>query len=166
MLEVWKDIPDYKGLYQISTLGRVKSLPRNGVGKTEKMLSIATNRYGYCKVVLHKNGISKNYFVHRLVAMAFIDNNNPNMCCVNHKDENKSNNRLDNLEWCSVAYNNSYGSRTQKTRKKVLQIDPKNNIVKVWDGIRVASRATGITSQQISQCCNGTKYRKTAGGYI
>lgn len=168
--EIWKDIDGYEGLYQISNLGNVKSLNRfvscknNTIKFCEgKLLNIHKNNYLFVR--LCNKSICKTKYIHKLVAQAFIPNPN-NYPEVNHKDENKLNNNIDNLEWCTASYNNSYGSRTQKTRKRVYQYDLKGNIIKLWDGIRVASRELNIPSQQISQCCNKTKYRKTAGGYV
>lgn len=129
MQEIWKDIVDYEGKYQISNLGRVKTLGRicENVGKNqfssyitkrtipEKILSVFGNRY--LKVALFKNGKRKYYSVHRLVAEAFIPNPN-NLPIVNHKDEDKTNNRMDNLEWCTYKYNANYGTRNNKIYNK------------------------------------------------
>lgn len=115
MIEEWREIEGYEGLYQVSNLGRVKSLFRvvirsNGKPNTvnEKILKYGMNR-GYCAVVLCKNGKRKMYKVHRLVAMAFLSNPH-NLPEVNHKDENKKNNCVDNLEWCTPKYNTNYGT--------------------------------------------------------
>lgn len=168
--EIWKDIKDYEGLYQISNLGRVKSLDRiisckNGTTKFCKGTLLHIFKNDYLFVRLCENSLCKTKYIHKLVAQAFIPNPN-NLPEVNHKDENKLNNNIDNLEWCTIAYNNTYGTRTQRTRKRVYQLDLNKNIIKLWDGIRIASQELNIPCQQISQCCNGTKYRKTAGGYI
>ena len=108
-MEIWKDIKDYEGLYQISNYGRVKSLPRmmkkrkcEEIIKTPSVLP-----KGYLKVSLCKNGEIKYYFIHRLVAEMFIPNPN-NLPCVNHKDCNTSNNNVNNLEWVTHKENNSY----------------------------------------------------------
>lgn len=114
--EVWKDIPDYKNLYQISNFGRVKSLERliyrkngNYIVK-EKILKNKTNTKGYLSISMCKNGKVKYVMIHRLVAQAFIPNPN-NFPCINHKDENKQNNCVENLEWCTYSYNNTYNNR-------------------------------------------------------
>ena len=103
-MEYWKDIKGYEGLYQVSNLGRIR--------KENKIISPWT-QLGYKIVVLWKNKKCKKFRVHRLVAEAFILNPN-NYTQVNHKDEDKSNNSVENLEWCTQKYNNSYGNRTLK----------------------------------------------------
>ncbi|WP_417140580.1 NUMOD4 domain-containing protein [Phocaeicola coprocola] len=100
--EIWKPIKDYEGLYEVSSLGRIKSMPkkfiRNGaVTHFEEKILTPSDSHGYRSVVLTKNGIHKTHSVHRLVALAFIQNPN-NYTQINHKDENKSNNRVENLE--------------------------------------------------------------------
>ena len=170
MTEIWKDIKGYEGLYQVSNLGRVKSLDRivhckNGTIKFCKGMILHTFKNNYLFVRLSKDSTYKTKYIHKLVAQAFIPNPD-DLPEINHKDENKLNNDINNLEWCTIAYNNAYGTRTERTRKRVYQLDLNKNIIKLWDGIGIASRELDIPSQQISQCCNGTKYRKTAGGYI
>lgn len=113
--EVWKEIEGYEGLYQVSTEGQVRSLNYNHTGKT-KILQQDTSKRGYKRVRLSKNGKTKPYSVHRLVAQAFISNPN-SLPCINHKDENPSNNCSWNLEWCSYSYNNNYGTRAEKISK-------------------------------------------------
>lgn len=100
MVEIWKQIDEYDGMYEISTLGRVKSFK----AKTEKILIPTKDRYGYFSVRLCKNGIIKRFKVHRLVACVFIKNPN-NYTDVNHKDGNKANNTLENLEWVTRSQN-------------------------------------------------------------
>ena len=118
MKEIWKDIEGYEGLYQVSNFGRVKSLDRyvlrNGNSLFVKgiVLSQLNNR-GYLTVRLCNSGKYKNYFVHRLVACAFVENLN-NYTEVNHIDEDKHNNDFRNLEWCDRKYNVNYGSRADK----------------------------------------------------
>lgn len=110
MKEEWKDIEGYENEYQVSNLGRVKSLKSNIIMKQN--LNKKYNRYS---IMLWKNGKSKRFWVARLVAKAFVFNPNPDIFTqVNHKDENKTNNNSDNLEWCTVAYNNTYGTRLQR----------------------------------------------------
>ena len=116
---IWKDIPGYEGLYQVSNTGKVRSLNYRGTGQT-KILKQNITRYGYKTLALCKNGKDKRYFVHRLVAEAFIPNPN-NLPYVNHKDEDKTNNAVWNLEWCTHEYNMNYGTineRRSKTRRE------------------------------------------------
>ena len=108
-MEIWKDILGYEGLYQVSNYGRVRSLK---YGK-EKILKQQINTDGYLHIDLYKNKKRKNYNVHRLVTIAFLENPN-NYPQVNHKDENKQNNHIDNLEWCDYKYNCNYGTRKNK----------------------------------------------------
>ena len=112
MNEIWKNIAGYEGLYEVSSFGRVRSLR---FGKT-KILKPGKNKKGYLRVSLCKNGKQKTFFVHRLVAQAFLENPQ-NLPQINHKDENKQNNRLENLEWCSCDYNNNYGTRNERAGK-------------------------------------------------
>lgn len=117
-MEIWKDVQGYEGLYQVSNLGNVKSTKRQGT--CGGSLKQRADKDGYMCVVLAKHNKMKNYFVHRLVATAFIDNVNL-FPYVNHKDENKANNVVSNLEWCTALYNNTYNNiHTRKilTRQK------------------------------------------------
>lgn len=121
-MEEWKDIPNYEGLYQASTYGRIKSLKRFRYNHSKKQ--IAEERIlkpgvvnGYLRVSLWKDNKFKNYLVHRLIAMTFIPNPN-NYKCINHKDETRKNNKVNNLEWCTHKYNNNYGTINQRRSKK------------------------------------------------
>ena len=125
MEEIWKDIEGYTGIYQVSNLGRVRSLDRDVVGKNgvtqHYKAGFKTQRQdkdGYLRVSLSKRGKSKGFGVHRLVAQAFIPNPD-NLPQVNHRDENPSNNKADNLEWCTQSYNNAYGNRMNRVRDKI-----------------------------------------------
>lgn len=177
MEEIWKDIAGYEGYYQVSNLGRVRSLdryiPNSGCYKhgmqyiKGKILKPHDIGKGYLAVGLmkyHKNQCAK---IHRLVAEAFIDNPE-NFPCVNHKDENPSNNNVDNLEWCSYKYNTNYGTcverRTPKIWKSIAQYDNCLNLIKNWESITAASRSTGIDGSSISAVARGK--RKSAGGFV
>lgn len=171
--EIWKPIKGYEKLYEISNYGRVKSLPRKigfVIQHEEKILNTYLNKFGYLKVRLTKNYIGKNYFVHRLVAEAFLDN--PlNLPCVNHKDECKTNNHVSNLEFCTQKYNCNYGTaiarRVEKSiislSKPVLQFDKQGNLIREWSSISEACR-NGYTASSICQCCQGK--RKSHKGFI
>ena len=115
MTEIWKDIKGYEGLYQVSNMGRVKSFNYKNTGK-EGILNGSKNKRGYKIVHLCKNGKANHYLVHRLVAIVFIPNPN-NYPEVNHIDENKTNNYVDNLEWCDGKYNLNYGTRNKRISK-------------------------------------------------
>lgn len=122
-IEIWKDIPGYEGLYMASTHGRIKSLDKYVVEKTGKkrfmkgkILKQQTTEDGYKAISLHKNGKNKKYLVHRLIALTFIPNPN-NYPCINHKIddfEHRSDNRVENLEWCDNKYNNNYGNHGKR----------------------------------------------------
>ena len=164
-MEQWKDII-YEKDYQISNLGRIKSFKW---GK-ERILKQSQCMNGYYYVNLSKNGIVKNYFVHRLVAEAFLPNPN-NYPCVNHKDEDKSNNIVSNLEWCDVKYNTNYGTRNKrigksntngKLSKPVLQYTLDGQFVKEWPSTMEAAR-NGFNQGHIIECCR--KNRKTHKGF-
>ena len=103
MKEIWKPVRNYEGLYEVSNMGRVKSLNYNRTGK-ERIMKGLDNGHGYLFVQLCKDGKAKNCRINRLVAMAFIPNPD-NLPEVNHKDKIRTNNRVDNLEWCTTQYN-------------------------------------------------------------
>lgn len=113
-MEEWKEVPGYEGLYEVSNTGNVRSLIKN------KIIKGFINRCGYRLVGLTKNGIFKRFQVHRLVAQAFIPNPD-NLPQINHKDENPSNNMVDNLEWCDATYNINYGARTDRVKKTQIE---------------------------------------------
>lgn len=154
MIEEWKDIPNYEGYYQASTLGRIKSL---WYGK-EKILKLNGDGQGYLQVFLCKNGTKKIFKVHKLIALTFLPNPN-NFPEVNHKNENRSCNIKTNLEWCTTAYNTRYSQA-----KRVIQYDKQGNFIRKWDCILDIKRELNIDNSQIGACCNGK--RKSAGGYV
>ncbi len=165
--EEFKDIENYEGLYQISNFGRVYSLISN------KFLKPQSDKDGYLYVGFSKNKKQKFYRIHRLVAQAFIPN--PlNLPEVNHINEVKSDNRVENLEFCDTKYNTNYGTRTIrilqhpntciKQPKSVLQFTRQGEFVKEFPSIHEASRQTKINQNNISECCN--EKRKSAGNYL
>ena len=173
MEEIWKDIKGYEGKYKVSNLGNVKSLNYNRTCK-ERILKYGINTDGYLFVGLSKNGIHKNFLIHRLTAQAFIENPD-NLPQVNHIDEDKSNNCVENLEWCTAEYNNNYGTHNERimfTRivnngktapKKIDQYSLDGKFIKTWNSGTELSKC-GFHQGSICQCCNGL--RKTSKGYI
>lgn len=119
-MEIWRDIEGYEGKYQISNYGRIKSKKRLDTKNRpikERILKTSQKYYGYQTVGLTINGKTKYYYVHRLVAEAFIPNPN-NYNEINHKDENATNNFVGNLEWCNHHYNCLYGTRIERSAEK------------------------------------------------
>ena len=184
MKEVWKDIYGFP-YYQVSNIGRVKSLKGYG-GVEERILKPRKDKGGYLEVNLCKNGKFYNKLIHRLVAEAFLPNDDLFKTDINHKDENKENNFVflnddgtvnaskSNLEWCDVAYNNSFGSRNEriakteinhpKKSKVVLQYSLDGVFIKKWASTQEVKRQLGFNQGNISECCNGK--RQTHKGYI
>lgn len=174
MKEVWKDIVGYEGLYQVSSSGTVRSLDRYVPHKTfgKKfcegcMMAAHINNAGYMTVNLCKHNKYKSFDIHRLVALAFIPNPD-NLPQVNHKDENKHNNCVDNLEWCTNQENNLYGTKVErqvkKIKKPVLQYDCEMNFIKEWESPTDAEEFfSGKHTGAISRCINGKS--KTSYGY-
>lgn len=173
MTEIWKPVKGFEERYEVSNLGCVRSVSkiiayRNGAKRFWKgqALKQHPDKDGYLKVALARDGKQFNKCVHRLVAEAFLENPN-HLPMVNHKDECKSNNQVDNLEWCTAQYNCLYSNVPQKmievTKKPVLQISLSGELVKEWESISAAARGTGILLANISRCAHGG--RPTAGGY-
>ena len=159
MMEIWRDIDSYEGLYQISNKGRVKSLK---YGK-ERILRAHDNGDGYLKVQLYKNTACQYRYIHRLVAIAFIQNpdNKPQ---VNHKDENKKNNCVENLEWITCIDNCNYGTRNERVSRKILQYSKSGEFIREWQSAAEVERVLGIDNSNITKCCKGK--RKYAGSFI
>lgn len=172
VFEQWKDIAGYEGIYQVSSLGKVRSLDRkvrtcHNSFRTSKgrLLAQRFQKNGYAVVSLYKNGKANTCRVHRLVASAFVGN--PfGYDEVNHIDENKRNNSSNNLEWCTRSYNCSYGSGLSKRAKKCSKpcIQYKDGVeVARFPSIIEASRKTGINFANIQRCVSGKS--KTAHGF-
>lgn len=168
-MEIWKDIEGYEGKYQVSNEGRVKSLNYNNTGK-EHLLIPSSDKRGYKHVNLFLNGYKKMKLIHRLVAEAFIENPN-NYPQINHKNEKKDENYVENLEWCTQAYNNVFNDRAKKAGenirkalagkipkanppKKVYQYSLDGELIKIWD-----SKAECVRNgfNHVSECCNGKR---------
>ena len=168
--EIWRDITGYEGYYQVSDQGRVKSLERkNSYGRTvkERILKPAVKPTGYVEVNLYAGGKQKALTVHRLVCQAFHENPD-NKSDVNHINENKTDNRACNLEWCTRKENCNHGSRNERVAKAqskpVAQYAKDGELINVWPSTMEVGRQTGFSQGGISQAANG-KY-KQAYGYI
>lgn len=164
-------IPEYEGLYMVSNIGRIKSLNYHRTGK-DGILKPNKQVSGYLVVHLSKNGITKPYRISRLVAMAFIPNPD-NLPEVNHKDEVKTNNCVENLEWCTCKYNTNYGSCIERrvanrngsnAPKKVYQYNLNGEFVKEWKSMQEIEMVLGFNHSHICKCCKGQ--RKSAYGFI
>lgn len=158
MTETWKAIAGYEGLYEVSDLGRVKSLNYNRMGM-EKILKPLKHNKGYLQVSLSKDGHQKTIKVHHLVACAFIPNPR-GLETINHKDEVKTNNSASNLEWMTRGDNKRYSAN-----KQVQMLDKSTGeLLATFPSTMEASRITGISQPDICTCCN--EKLKSAGGYI
>ena len=165
--EVWKDVKGFEGLYQVSSLGRVKSVRRN------RLLCFHDTSNGYLQVHFHRDGKAVYEYVHRVVAKAFLPDPLPEQTEVNHKDENRHNNVASNLNWCTRSENHKWGTCQQKQHdtkarngktKPVVMSSLSGSVVAVYPGLHAAERATGISRVCISRCCKGTV--ATANGYV
>lgn len=164
MREIWKDIENYEGIYQVSNHGRIYNI------LSGRILGCSVSQSGYVRLRLCKNGIQENCNVHRLVAKAFIPNMN-NYPIINHKDENKKNNHADNLEWCNHKYNNTYISAINKYKTlanqnytPVIQFTKDNVFISEYNSVNEAGELNNITPCCISSCLTG--HTKSAGGFI
>lgn len=168
MKEIWKDIKDYDN-YEINNYGIIR------IKKNKKLLKYQIDKDGYYRIGLWKNGKCKGFRISRLVAMTFIPNPN-NYPVVNHKDENKKNNNINNLEWCTIAYNNAYGTkgkrcgdkqrnklRYSKNNKKISQYDLNDNFIETYRSIMTVAKKLNVDGTHIVDVCKGR--RKTAYGY-
>lgn len=167
-MEQWKSIVDFENIYEVSSLGRVRRIHKDPRSSKYKILTLDTLR-GYKRITLYKNGKGYKKQVHRLVAEAFIPNPY-NLEQVNHKDENPSNNNVNNLEWCTRIYNINYGTaiarQVAKRSKKVIQLDLNGNYINEFDSTQEASRVLGISQGLISGCCNGGYWRDKHSKFI
>ena len=162
--EYWKDIKGFEGLYKVSTWGRVKSLKYN----REKILKPSKDKDGYLHVVLYKNGKIKGYKIHRLVIETFMGKTlDKDYYFVNHIDEDKTNNKLENLQYCTHKYNINYGTHNERMgkahSKSVIGINKINGYITEFSSLSEAERFTGINQGNITKCCQGKL--KSAGNY-
>lgn len=164
MSEVWASIDGYPG-YEVSNMGRVRSFlnKKHKITTSSKLLSLRIDHRGYNFVNLYDmKGRMKSFKVHRLAALAFIPN--PlNLPCVNHLDENKFNNKIENLEWCTHIYNVNYGTGIKRSSlarrtckvKPILQFDLDGNLLNEFYSLSEASRQLNISLSSISDCLSG-----------
>lgn len=169
-MEIWKDIPNYDGLYKVSNLGNVISY-KNGKPKKIKPIKQTT---GYMHVSLYYHGKKTVWGLHRLVATLFLENPN-NYPCINHKDENRANNCVDNLEWCNYQYNNTYNNRHKKNSYKTalklghpIQVcDLKGNIINTFNSVNEAVKQLNLSNTSvIRHAKNQTPYKNFIFKYI
>ncbi|ATN93890.1 HNH endonuclease [Lactobacillus phage LJ] len=157
--EIWKDIEGFEGLYQVSNMGRVRSLDReDALGRRLKGKVLAGRpSKGYLGVALYRDGHAKGYPVHRLIAKAFLDNPS-NLPEVNHKDENKANNAVSNLEWCTSRYNCNYGTRNERVGKasgKSIYVVMNSGHRYFFRSATKAAELLGLNTQAICNCIHG-----------
>lgn len=156
-----KDVVGFEGLYAVTSCGRVWSY------RSKKFMKLRVNKKGYVNVNFKVNGQQSSHSVHRLVALAYLPNPD-NLPEVNHKDENKQNNAVTNLEWCSRIYNVNYGDSKEKRVSTQQKMHPNSKPVRcietgvVYNSAQQAKRDTGISNSSISQACRGIF--ETAGG--
>lgn len=179
LVEIWKPVMGYEGFYEISNLGRVRSLDRwrNAKNGSKSILKgkVMKNHYvdnGYIRILLNDGIEKKKHLIHRLVAKAFIPNPN-NLPEVNHKDEDKSNNIVwinedgsidynkSNLEWCDDKYNTRYS-----LAKPIIQFTLDGELVKKWDATIDIENELHINHSAVSGCCKNKYGHKSAGGFI
>lgn len=167
--EIFLDLDEF---YEVSNLGNIRSKRNNKILKTHN----DSMSKGYKYITLNYKGVKKSYQIHRLVAKLFLPNPN-NYPCINHKDENPSNNKVDNLEWCSYSYNLSYGTRikkelatksilnTKNSPKKVIQMDLQGNFIQEFESANSAAKFLNIANSHIINCCNNKICKDSKGKY-
>ena len=171
-MEEWRDVPGYEGFYQISSLGRLRSLDRkscNGKNLKGKILANTLDAKGYLVNCLCKDFKKKHFRRHQLVALAFIPNDDSQLE-INHIDGNKLNNMVGNLEWITHKENCLHAWETGLTKpppaetpKSIVQMTLHGKVIQEFQSIKIAAEATSIFDGDICKCCKGK--RKTAGGY-
>lgn len=176
--EFWKPVVGYEGLYEVSNMGRIRSLDRiDSLGRkiVGKIKNQRNDLDGYKHVDLFKNGKAKTAKVHREVAMAFIPNPE-NLPQINHKDEDKANNRVDNLEWCTPGYNNNYGTHAERSRAtmirknlrqggvRVVKYSRNGDALEVYSSVAEAARQNNMNPQSIFMVLRGKTI--TSAGFV
>lgn len=176
--ETWLPVVGYEGLYEVSNMGNVRSwyrILRNGI-LTKRETPYYPRKYkkpsGHLSVWLYKNGKGRSWLVHRLVAIAFLPNPD-NLPFINHKDEIPYHNNVENIEWCTPAYNNSYGTIKERMSKSLLNRKDlsfpvvrisSNGKKKTYPSMQEAARDNNVFQSNIWKCCNGERH--TCGGYF
>lgn len=184
MNEIWKPYSGYEGLYEVSNTGKCRSVEHtvtrivNGGVRVSpykgKILKKHISKNGYVMISLSKNGKVSHKTLHRMVAETFIPNPN-NYRCINHKDENKENNIVENLEWCTNKYNSNWGTNPQRTsvrqnnkpsrHRKVSQFTLDGKFVKTFYAASHAQKELGVDASRVISCCRGKKGSFSAGGF-
>lgn len=159
---IWKPVVGYEGLYEVSNHGEVRR-----VGG--KLLKPKMETNGYLRYHLSKNGVAKSILAHRIVARAFIENPHE-YTTVNHINEDKADNRVENLEWCDMSYQNRYGvgaiNRNKFKEKPVLQYSKNGCFIKRFDSVKKAAIELGLNESSIHCVCKGIRRYKSTGGYV
>lgn len=171
-IEIWKPVKGFEGLYEVSNLGRVRTFHPK---ENNIILKPYITPNGYEQICLYSGKARKKMYVHRVVAMEFVENPE-NLPQVNHKDENKQNNAAANLEWVSSAQNLQYGSRLLKQKetfkkngkllKSVDCYSLNGDLLHTFNSCKEAAEATGANASAITQCCKGNPRCRTSGGYV
>lgn len=179
MEEIWKPIKGYEGIYDVSSYGRVRSSERTAerldrygnISKYEvkgQIISQWKRKDGYMSVTLRSMKIQRTFLVHRLVIETFVPNPD-NLQWVNHKDENKSNNNVENLEWCTASYNCTYNNLHMKKnmpfKKRVRQMTFDGEVIAEYESAAEAARQNGFSKGGVSSSCNGEKGFDNYHGY-
>lgn len=174
----WLPVVGYEEYYEVSNKGCIRSLKNKTIRSNGRKLSRggillkqATDKKGYKRVALRKDGKSKTFMVHRVVAETFLSNVN-NLPMVNHKDENKANNNVENLEWCDNIYNINYGTFRERQKNKmmvyakpVIVYNSKGEFIKECPSVKEAARFTSCSVSSVTNCCKNRKYYLSSKGY-
>lgn len=173
--EIWRPVVGFEGFYEVSSLGRVRNFK---TGKILKQEFKHLQKGNYLRVQLSKHSTQKHYSVHRLVARAFPESCGEwfEGCQINHKNEDKTDNRAENLEVCTAKYNTNYGTAKERMiqkmtnhpslSKSVIQYTLNMEVVAIFPSIGEAARQTGVLKTNISACCKGKYGFKSPGGFI